>query len=286
MSLKPAYNDHFDRFIIPVALDDLDIDQESALDRLLHDANLDHIAETANEYDDPVMLLWMYRQPGSIYSAGICERENALETMNRLQKDIGLLTTFQPNRKHRQPEMLENFKAFLRESDETYYTWEMLVIGGEKEYSEEEAINIVKTLADEYGYEVPNIDFTVDPNVLATTGEQAGGYYEKSTNTLHLGEMLQTSVLHEIAHWIDHQENIKDNVILAAPHGARFAQIAIDLYDRFTKLDKAAMTKLSKGLGIIPDETKPQEFFAPADLDTLLEPYMQDNQPEAINALD
>ena len=284
--MEPAYNDHFDRFIIPVALDDLDVDQESALERMLHDANLDHIAETADEYNDPVMLLWMYRNAESIYSAGMCEREDALETMDRLQKDIGLLTTFQPDREHRQPEMLDNFKEFLRESDENYYTWEVLVIGGEKKYTEEEAIEIVKTLADEYGFEMPNIDFTVDPDVLASTGEKAGGYYYKSTNTLHLGEMLQTSVLHEIAHWIDHQKNIRDNVILAAPHGARFAQIAIDLYDRFTNLDKTAMTKLSKGLGIIPDDSKPEELFAPAHLETLLEPYMAEDQPEAINALD
>ncbi len=291
MSLQPAYHEHFDRVIMPVAIRDIDEDKADALAALMHDQNLSHIVDQAEDMDDPVVLLWVYRKPEGIFSASMAEREDVPDIMDTLQKDLGLTGAFQADLNHRKPEMLSNFKEFLSQTDDYYYMWETMFIGGQDTYTEEEAIEIVETLAEERGLEKPIVRFSVDPDLKAHTGEEAGGSYDRSENSLNLGEMIKTSVLHEIAHWITEQDDVANGVTMAAPHNAPFARNAIDLYARFADKDKNIMLTAAQSLGVIPTDASVHTYYEAASLDALIanaeeSAEVPEEQPETIHVPD
>jgi len=290
MSLQPAYHEHFDRIIMPVAIRDIDEDKADALAALMHDHNLSHIVDQAEDMNDPVVLLWVYRNPQGIFSASMTERENVPSVMETLEKDLGLTQAFGADLAQRKAEMLDNFKEFLSQTDEYYYMWEAMFVGGKDTYTEEEAIEIVEMLAEERGLEKPIIRFSVDPDLKAHTGEQAGGSYDRSENSLNLGEMIKTSVLHEIAHWLTEHDDVANGVTMAAPHNAPFSRNAIDLYERFAGKDKGVMLIAAQSLNVIPTGASRQTYYEAASLDALIanaeSADVPEEQPEAIHVPD
>lgn len=290
MSLQPAYHEHFDRVITPVAIRDMDEDKADALASVMHDHNLSHIVDQAEDMNDPVVLLWVYRNPQSIFSASMAEREDVPDIMEALTKNLSHTHVFGADLEQRKPEMLSQFKEFLAQTDDYYYTWEAMFIGGKETFTEEEAIEIIETLAEERGLEKPIIRFSVDPDLKAHTGEEAGGSYDRSENSLNLGEMIKTSVLHEIAHWLTEQEDAANGITMAAPHNAPFTRNAIDLYARFADLDKDFMVMAAQSLGVIPTDASVQSYYEAASVDALVADAdisaTQKEQPEAIHVLE